>query len=105
MKIKLKSYGDKVTDCYNKEIPKVDSNRTSLPVIILDSAINKDENYSQVFLKECKYIREKVIEHIMDDLESFSDNSDEEWNNAIWQFCERILEGAILKMYIFMEKT
>ena len=40
----------------------------------------------------------------MDDLESFSDNSDEEWNNAIWQFCERILEGAILKMYFLWRK-
>ena len=39
------------------QIFKVDSNHTCLGVISLDSALNKDENYyTQVFLKECKYI-------------------------------------------------
>ena len=45
----------------------------------LDSVLNKDENYYlQVFLKECKYMEKKVIRHIIDDLESSSDDSDEE---------------------------
>ena len=78
MKTKIKSYGDEVTDFYNKEIPKVGSNHTCLAVINLDSALRKDENYyPQVFLKECKYIK-KVVSHITDDLESSSEDSAEE---------------------------
>ena len=70
MKTKIKSYGDEVTDFYNKEIPKMDSNHTCLAVMSLDSALNKDRNYyPQVFLKECKYIekKKKVIRHNNDD--------------------------------------
>ena len=75
---KIKSHGDEVTDFYNKEIPKVDSNNTCLAVISLDSALKKDENYyPQVFLKECKYIENKVNRHIVDDLESSSDDFDD----------------------------
>ena len=49
---KIKSYGDEVTDFYDKEIPEVHSNHTCLAVISLDSALKKDENYyPQVFLK------------------------------------------------------
>ena len=55
LKNKIKSYSDEVTDFYNKEIPKVDSNHTCLAVISLNSALNKDENYYlKVFLNECK---------------------------------------------------
>ena len=84
MKIKIKSLGDRVTDFYNKKIPKVDSNHTCLEVISLDSVLRKNDNYyPQVFLKECKYIEKKVIRHINDNLSDFSssnesDNSDEE---------------------------
>ena len=39
LKTKIKSYCDEVTDFYNKEIPKVDSNDNCLAVIILDSAL------------------------------------------------------------------
>ena len=45
MKTKIKSDGDEVTDFFDNEIPKVDSNHTCLAVIILDSALKKDENY------------------------------------------------------------
>ena len=52
-----KSYSDDVTDFYDKEISKVDSNHTCFAVITLDSALKRDENYyPQVFLKEFKYI-------------------------------------------------
>ena len=38
----------------------------------------KGDNYfPQVFLKECKYIEKKVIRHIIDDLESSSDDSND----------------------------
>ena len=36
LKTKIKSYGDEVTDFYNKEIPKVDFNHTGVGVISLD---------------------------------------------------------------------
>ena len=65
MKTKTKFNGDEVTDFYDKKIPKVDSNHTCLAVISLDSALkNVDNYYQQVLLKECKYIRKKVVKHI-----------------------------------------
>ena len=64
LKTKIKSRGDEVTDFYDKELSKVDSNYTCLAVICMDSALKKDGNYyPQVFLKECKYIKKKVIRH------------------------------------------
>ena len=51
MKIKEKPWVDEVTDFHDKEIPNVDSHHTFLAVIILDSALKKDDNYyPQVFL-------------------------------------------------------
>ena len=52
LKTEIKSYGDKVTDFYDKKFFKVGSHHTCLAVISLDSALKKDENYYlQVFLK------------------------------------------------------
>ena len=52
LKTKIKSHDDEITDFYDKEIPKVDSNHTCL------AAISLDENYyPQVFLQDCKYIK------------------------------------------------
>ena len=57
LKMKIKPHGNEVTDFYNKEIPKVDSNHTCLTVI---SNLKKDQNYYlQVSLKEYKYIEKK----------------------------------------------
>ena len=57
MEAKIKSYGDEVTNFYDKEIPTMNSNYTCLAVVSLDSTLNQDGNYyPQVFLKECKYI-------------------------------------------------
>ena len=56
----------------------MDSNHTCLAAISLDSALKKDEKcFPQVFLKERKGINKKVIRHIIDDLESSSDDSDD----------------------------
>ena len=81
MKTKIKSHGDEFTDFYDKQIPKADSNHTCLAVISLDYALKKDNNYYlQVSLKEFKYIEKKLVRHIIDDLESSSDdfnNSDD----------------------------
>ena len=86
MKTKIKSHGDEVTNFYGKKIPKLDSNYTCLALIILESALKKDENYSpQVFLKECKYIEKNVVRYINDNLSdfSYSSESDEEQIRAI----------------------
>ena len=40
----MKFHSNEITDFYNKEIPKVDSNHTCLAVISLDSALKKDYN-------------------------------------------------------------
>ena len=59
----------------------LDSNHICLAVISLDSSLKKVDNYYlQVFLKECKYIENKVIRDINDNLSDFSssDESDEE---------------------------
>ena len=78
LKTKRQSHGDEVTDFYDREIPKVGSSYTCLPVSSLDSALKKDENYyPEVFLKECKFIERKVVRHITDDLETSSDDSDD----------------------------
>ena len=75
MKSKIKSHGHEVTDFYHKDIPKVDSNHSCLSVIRLDSTLKRDENhYPQVFLKECKCIKKKLI-HIIN--ESSSDDSED----------------------------
>ena len=72
MKTKIKCHGDEVIDFYGKKIPKVDSNHTYLPVISLDSALKKDDNYYlQMFLKECKYIKKKIFRHFTQDRDFF----------------------------------
>ena len=84
MKTIIKCYGDEVTDFYDKEISKVDSNHTCLGAISLDSALKKvGSYYPQVFLKESKYTEKKAVWHIYDNLKDFlssneSDESDEE---------------------------
>ena len=49
-KIFLKSYGDEVTDFYDKKIPEMDSNHTCLAIINWDCAIKKAENYYRQIL-------------------------------------------------------
>ena len=52
LKTKIKSHDDEVTDFYDKEISKVNSNQNRLAVISLDSALDNNGNYyPQVFLK------------------------------------------------------
>ena len=50
LKTKIKSHGDKVTDFYDKKIPKLDSYHTCLVVISLNYALKNNDNYNrQVF--------------------------------------------------------
>ena len=79
MKTKIKSHCNEVTDFYKKEIPQIDFNHTSLEVTSFDSALKKDEKYYlQVFLKKCKYMNQKLIRHITQNIEIFPRDSDEE---------------------------
>ena len=94
LKIIIKLHSDKVTNIYDKKIPKVNSNHTCLAIISLDSALNKDGNYFiQVLLKECKYIEKKVISHITDNLESSTDHSDSQVKEEILNSREEILNS------------
>ena len=74
----------------------------------MDSALKKHDNYyPQVFLKECEYIEKKVIRHIIDVVESYSDDSDEFNEEKIQsmklmflkKFLECIFWRAILKKH------
>ena len=85
IKTKIKTYKDSIiTNFYNKEeskkIPKEKIPHKCLSVIILDSIIYAYEKYySQVFLEECKYVKEniKTKNYIDKELKSESDsNSD-----------------------------
>ena len=50
LKTRIKSYGNEITDFHDKEVHQVYSSLTCLPVISLDSALNKNGNYHlQVF--------------------------------------------------------
>ena len=61
-----------------QKMSNLDSNHTCLAVISMDFALKKrDSYYPQVFLKECKYIKKKVVRHIHDNLSDFSFSSDE----------------------------
>ena len=110
MKNKKKPYGDEVTDFYDKKIPKVDSNHTCLALTSLDSAVKKDDSfYQQVFLKECKCTEKNVIGHIIDDLQSCSNDSDNTSEEKIKHiklifveetiFEDVFFDRTILKMY------
>ena len=82
MKTKIESHGNEVTDFYDEKVPKVDFNHICLAVIGLDSAIKKYEDYySQVFLKESKYIEEEGVRHIINDLEISADDSNDSDNS------------------------
>ena len=45
LKTKIKPYDDELTDFYDKEIPKMESNHTCIVVISLDSALKKEKSY------------------------------------------------------------
>ena len=52
LKTKIKYHHDEVTDFYDQEISKVNSNQNHLAVISLNSALDNNGNYyPQVFLK------------------------------------------------------
>ena len=85
MKTKIKSLIDEVTDFYDNETPKVDSNHTCLAAIRLDSALKKDVYYyPRLFLKECKYNEKNVLGHIHSNLSDFSSDDDDDLMKNRW---------------------
>ena len=52
LKTKIKSYGDEITDFFDKDIPKVDYNHTCLAVISLDFALKKDETVIRKYFQK-----------------------------------------------------
>ena len=69
----------------------------------MNSPLKEDENYyRQVFFKEYRCIKKKVVRNIIDELESSSDDSDDS-NDSDEEFRKNNFEGAILKMY-FLRK-
>ena len=76
-------------------MPNVGSKHTCLVVISLDSAVKKDERYYRKCFKRMQmhWKRKKiVIQHITEDIESFSSNSNEEYfvlkkDSQAWKIC------------------
>ena len=62
IKTKIKIYaGSIVTNFHSKKMPKEKLKCKYLSIIILDSVIKANEKYlSQTFLKERKYVQEKI---------------------------------------------
>ena len=80
IKTKIKTYADIIiTNFHNKKMPKEKVPCKCLSIIMLDSVIESDENYSQAFLGECKYVQEKIkFENYTDEeLDSDSNNDHE----------------------------
>ena len=89
MNTKIKTYKDSIiTIFYNKngskKIPEEKVPHKCLSIIILDSVIYAYEKYYlQVFLEECKYMREnvKTKNNIDMELESESDSNSDSHNH------------------------
>lgn len=101
MKTKTKSHEVQATGFHNDEALKVDSSYTWLVSILLASIFVNKNYYPQVFSTECKFIKNRIT----DDLEKFSDGSDEECIKAKYQdflwgsnIENIIFESAILKL-------
>ena len=58
LKIKIKIFRDQAIYFYDKKIPKVGSNHNSLAVIIVDSALEKDE----VIIRKCFQKNAHILE-------------------------------------------
>ena len=88
---KIKTYNDNITtNFYNKtgfkEVPEEKVPHKCLSTIILDSVLYAYEKYyPQIFLEECKYVKEniKTKNYIDMELESESD-SDSDSDNGIY---------------------
>ena len=90
IKIKIKTYKNNITtNCYNKKgskkVPEEKVPHKCLSIIILDSVLYAyEKHHLQIFLEECKYVKEniKTKNYIDKELKSESDSdSDSDTNN------------------------
>ena len=81
IKTKIKTYAEIIiTNFHNKKMPKEKAPYKCLSIIMLDSVIQSDKkHYPQAFLKECRYVPEKIKfeSYIDEELDSYSHNGDE----------------------------
>ena len=80
-KTKIKSYEGKISSNFHSDkIPKKGSQCICLSVVLIDSGFRTGKNYyPQVFLDECKYVKEKKMhEYITNYIKLSSDDSDRE---------------------------
>ena len=81
IKTKVKMYDNRVNPNFQgKEVQKVDASYKCLSLIILDSAVKVGKKYyPQVFLEECKYVKNKIrtFNYINDDMEITSSDEDD----------------------------
>ena len=81
IKTKIKTYADIIiTNYHNKKMQKEKVPSKCLSIIMLDSAIESDKKYyPQLFLKECKYVQEKIkFEKYIDEELNIDSNNDDE---------------------------
>ena len=84
IKTKIKIHaGSIMTNFHNKKMPKEKAPCKCLSIIMIDSVIKANKKYyPKTFLKECKYIREKIkienyINEYLENGESDSDSNNE----------------------------
>ena len=81
IKTKVEMYDNRVNPNFQgKEVQKVDASYKCLSLIILDSAVKVGKKYyPQVFLEECKYVKNKIrtFNYINDDMEITSSDEDD----------------------------
>ena len=85
IKTKRKIYDNRTnTNFQDNKIPQDDEYFTCLSVTLLDSVVNADKKYPQIFLEECKYAIQKKKKYINEELnldESDNDESDNDKSN------------------------
>ena len=89
IKTKIKTYEDNITtNFYNKKgfkkVPEEKTPHKCLSIIILDSFLYAYEKYHpQIFLEECKYVKEniKTKNYIDKELKSESDNDSDNYSD------------------------
>ena len=59
LKTKIGFNSDETIDFHTRKIPEGGSNYICWSVILINSVLEKDENYLQVSLKECKCIKKR----------------------------------------------
>ena len=89
IKTKIKTYKDNITTNFHnkmelKKVPEEKISHKCLSIIILDSILYAYEKYyPQIFLEECKYVKEnkKTKNYIDNELKSESDSDSDNYSD------------------------